>query len=199
MIYLVEDLESKEQSSLARALLQYGLGKEYGRIGTPRIAYQEQGKPYLEDAPEINFNYSHSAQGILCGISDHEVGVDIERVIIYKERLAMRICHSDELKLLEKAALEGDEYRNRLLSRIWTLKESYLKYLGIGIRRDLRELNFKDCEKDYFEQEGCSFRIFEGEKYVAAVCGFEREVPIEKVRVSALTVSSKNLRRGCTF
>lgn len=136
MIYLLENPEGAGERALARMLLSYGLFREYGVKGETAVETAPLGKPYLPEYPGIYFNYSHCRRGILCGISDGEIGVDIEEIIPYKEKLARRICHPEELRMLSEA-----EDKNRMLTAIWTAKESYLKYMGTGIRSDLRLLD----------------------------------------------------------
>ena len=69
------------------------------------------------------------------------MGIDVERRFPWKTSFARRVCHPLELERL----LELEEAERSLwLNRIWSRKESYLKYLGIGIRRDLRTFRVWD-------------------------------------------------------
>ena len=181
MIYLLEETEGFSQKNLARMLLQYGLYHEYQISGEIKIAYAEHGKPYLAEHPEIHFNYSHCRQGILCGLDSHEIGVDIEHRIPYQQNLAKRIFHPNEwersLKIAEKSTF---------LTRIWTLKESYLKYLGTGIRSDLRALDFSDNTENVFQKEDCHFQVIQTSHYGIAICGETMEYQFCKLEVQDL-------------
>lgn len=146
MLYLLRDWEQDNQGELARMLLAFGLKREYGIPELPRIERRKQGKPFFPEFPGICFNYSHCQKGVLCGIHTSEIGVDMERIVQYKERLARRICHPEELKLLELTARKDE-----LMTRIWTCKESFLKYTGQGIRSDLRLLNCSGCAEGSFQ------------------------------------------------
>ena len=78
------------------------------------------------------------------------VGIDAENRFPWKESLAARICHPLERERLRK--LEPEE-QEQWLNRIWSRKESYLKYLGTGIRRDLRE--FQVWEEEEGQESAC--------------------------------------------
>ena len=94
------------------------------------IIYNEYGKPYFKN-DEIFFSISHSYDYVVCVISDKEVGVDIQK-ITYRPRIIKRICSSEE--------------QNRINSpedftEMWTKKESYAKFLGLGISYGLKKIN----------------------------------------------------------
>ena len=176
MIYLLDEIEGYSQNELARMLLKYGLYKEYGITGKPVVRCSKLGKPYLAHYPHIYYNYSHCKQGIFCGIHTAEIGVDIERIIPYKERLAKRICHPNELKVLAETS-----EKEKIMTRIWTAKESYLKYLGIGIRCDMRQVDLSGCVLDRFEKDDCLMRVELKDQYGLAVCTRNKEMEIKKV------------------
>lgn len=199
MIYLLEQDGSLEQRKTAQRLLLYGLQKEYRMQTLPHMEPSAQGKPYFPEYPEIRFNYSHSRQGILCGLWDTEIGVDIERLIPWREKLVRRICHERERALLRKTAEEAA--CERLLTRIWTAKESYLKCVGTGIRVDLCTLDFSDCilgwqgehicEKVISKETYC-MAFSDGPDYGTAICvkslGKSRDAAflLQKVEAEAL-------------
>jgi len=165
MIYLVRDFCGYTQKEAAMLLLKQGLFWEYGISGEVDITFHEKGKPYLKDYSDIFFNYSHHKSGVLCGIATQEIGVDIEGLIPYKERLAKRICHPREWDRLCE-----EEDKSAFLTKIWTVKESYLKYLGEGIRQDLRELDFSMCDNQMFRAKDCLFCVEQIDELVTAVC-----------------------------
>ena len=73
-------------SLFAYVLLLYGLKKE-GRLSErkPEFAYHPYGKPYFlsESLSDVCFNMSHCSEGIVCGISDGEIGVDIKDLVLH--------------------------------------------------------------------------------------------------------------------
>lgn len=94
------------------------------------IIYNEYGKPYLKNN-EIYFNLSNSHDYSVCTISNSEVGIDIEK-ITFKSNIIDRICTEDEKKLIKNA---------KDFTKIWTKKESYIKYLGIGLSYGLKNVD----------------------------------------------------------
>lgn len=167
--------------SLARRLLAYGLYQEYGITGETVLAAAPLGKPYLPEYPHIHFNYSHCRRGILCGIHHEEIGVDIEKIIPYKENFASRIGHPNELRML----LEAPE-KDHWLTALWTAKESYLKYLGTGIRSDLRKLDLSAGLWDGAPVGGVWLHSCFGTGYGMCVCCGEQQVSIRKIRQEEL-------------
>jgi phosphopantetheinyl transferase len=91
----------------------------------------EFGKPYIKGSDKF-ISLSHCDEMVAAVISDHKVGVDIEKI---DHRL---------IKVKEKFASESDlifhdnEDEVRFLTRLWTIKEAVYKAYG------KKELSFKD-------------------------------------------------------
>lgn len=117
----------RKMSVISYLELLYALRENYN-IKNPKIAYGVHGKPYLTEYPDIYFNISHCQKGCVCVISDHEIGVDIQDIRPFSWNIARRVCCNNELKMLECA----DE-KARLFTKIWAMKESYVKMTGEGI------------------------------------------------------------------
>lgn len=101
--------------------LQYG-HIDYGRDGKPKIKSKER---------VYHFNLSHSGVYAVCAFSSTEVGVDIQQMSDTVSDKMLRVgCSQREYKYLT----ELDEKRRRSeFYRLWTIKESYMKYLGSGL------------------------------------------------------------------
>jgi len=95
------------------------------------------GKPRLEGA---HFNLSHSGQWVALAVGDSPVGVDVECLREGRpiERLARRYFTEEECRRA------GDSQEGFL--RIWTAKESRLKYLGVGLREALDSFSVLEAE-----------------------------------------------------
>ena len=114
------------------ALSEYGLSEAvmvYGETGNK--------KPVFLNAPEIHFNISHSGEMVILALSDAPVGCDIEQIGTADLRISRRFFTENEHGLL--AACRSDGERNDLFFRMWTIKESYMKYTGEGMRLPLSE------------------------------------------------------------
>lgn len=177
------------QHRLAYRLLEQSIRENWPETEKEPFHYiaAPGGKPRLEGHPEIHFNISHCAACVACALGDAPVGIDVENRFPWKESLAARICHPLERERLRK--LEPEEQK-QWLNRIWSRKESYLKYLGTGIRRDLREFQVWEeeegqesaCQKHRIDGETCFFRETQNSLYTLTVCGREAlfQKPIRK-------------------
>lgn len=94
------------------------------------VNYGEKGKPYLTEYTGIHFNLSHSGDYVCCAISDGPVGVDIQEKGKVRMALAERFFTPVERQMLSEC---GEEQRQDLFFRMWSIKESYLKLTGEGL------------------------------------------------------------------
>lgn len=90
------------------------------------VTWDGAGKPRLAGGPE--FSLSHSGERVLCALSDRAVGADIQQLRPYKPALARRFFTGEEA-----AWLEEQREQDMAFSLLWSLKESYVKFLGSGI------------------------------------------------------------------
>lgn len=139
--------EKKEQSRSGYRLLAEMIKKRYAydlEKETDSVMRTETGKPYLRLHPELFFNISHSGEWIACVLGNVPVGIDIQyHREIKLEQTARKICTPDEWKTFMQAGTEKG--KKDFLFQIWTKKESYLKFTGDGIRRELCEISYEGC------------------------------------------------------
>ena len=100
-----------------------------------RFGYNEHGKPYLIDYPEVHFNLSHCKNGILMAVSDQPVGVDIESYRNVSDSLIRYTMNEEERRIIQ----ESDD-SVRTFTEYWTKKEAVFKLRGTGITHDLHNL-----------------------------------------------------------
>jgi 4'-phosphopantetheinyl transferase len=104
------------------------------------------GKPFLATSkgrPELFFNLAHSQEMGLFGFSKvGELGVDVERIKdpYDGEKLAGRYFSSQESAYLSSVA---EKEKARTFFRLWTLKEAYLKAMGLGFSGGLDTFSVK--------------------------------------------------------
>jgi len=132
--------------------------------------YGGQGKPQIVNFPK-KFNLSHSGDYVVCGVSDGEVGVDIQKWVPFKDRTAERFFAKEEWKLLQET---GVEKRTELFYRLWSRKEAYGKYTGQGIGSVVGE-DFSD-ERRWKEKKICFREQILEAGYSLAVCYGTAEV-----------------------
>jgi len=128
-------VRTKHTSEMGGRLLEYAVSRLY-RIDVPELSRSrgEHGKPYFCGHPEIRFNISHTGNLVMCAVSDFEVGIDVQE----KSRM--------NIDLIAKKVMSPGEYKKYLASRsrqdfffrAWVMKESYVKWTGDGITRELQ-------------------------------------------------------------
>lgn len=132
--YFIDD---KFRLMLAEVLIRLIIIKKLGLQNNSIIFKRGQnGKPYLENNLNFNFNISHSGHWVICAISDIAIGIDIEEIqsIEFKD-IAHRFFSQKETSFI----LNSDEaVRLKNFYRIWTLKESYIKADGRGLALPLK-------------------------------------------------------------
>lgn len=184
--------EDRLRSAAVYVLLRYGMKKEYCVDEIPEFIHGATGKPYLKKEEDIYFSFSHCKGVAACMIGDTEVGIDVQEPFTFEQGIVDQICSENEKVLFDKTK---DEDKDRLLNRLWVLKEAYTKYLGTGITINLKRLDFLaevfwDTFKisgTVFEEKECFLRIVEKEDYCMAVCSNREEHGLEYVTMEELT------------
>lgn len=132
-------------------------------ITNPVFETEKYGKAYLSNHENIHFNLSHSGKIVLCAISDMEVGVDVEYIDPKIDlNIARNYFYNGEYENIMKAQNKADEF-----FRYWVLKESYMKYTGIGLNIKLNsfEILIEDTIRLKNDKENLKFNLFDIEKY----------------------------------
>lgn len=171
LIISLKKLPKAGQHEYAHRLLRECLkphGIDYTE-NTPK-SKGEHGKPSLAGYPNIHYNVTHSDGITACISVDKECGIDAERVRDFRPNVIKRAFSESEKALIENAP---DEKKNLLFFRLWTLKEAYVKALGIGVSYPLNTTEFSfDGSEIHTNIKGYSFRqyILGGGEFVVAVC-----------------------------
>ena len=137
-IQRMKDQRSIYRSLSAGCLLHDALCERLGvslESGQPfAIDYKKEGKPYLIGEPDINFNLSHSGDYVCCAVADVPVGVDIQKKVTVKSRIAERFFTGADNQKLSAC---GEEEREDLFFRMWSIKESFIKLTGKGMKQGM--------------------------------------------------------------
>lgn len=137
------------------------------------IRYGENGKPMIEG---IHFNISHSVNMAICAVSSERVGCDIEKVTKYREGIAERFFCKREVEYLN--SLDGQQ-KTEAFYRIWTMKESYMKMTGEGMKLPLDQFEFELEKPVKVIRDGCicscNIKEYEVPEYRVTVCAEEME------------------------
>ena len=98
------------------------------------VDIDKHGKPFFANS-ELKFNLSHSGRYVVAAVSDYEVGIDIQKKKADKHRIAEKNFLQGECAYINAGA--NDEERHQRFCEVWTLKEAYLKNIGMGLRKPL--------------------------------------------------------------
>jgi phosphopantetheinyl transferase len=131
------------------------------------LFYDEMGKPHLKDGNHISITHSFHFTGII--VSDHEVGIDIEK---QRDKI-LKIAHKFT-PLSEYHTMANEEALVRKLTIVWGAKESIYKIMaqpGLGFLQhiNIRDFDFDDAKttgRVDFKGESLEFEVdfleFEG-------------------------------------
>ncbi len=120
----------------AYLLLADELRLNYGFQVNPDFDFLAHGKPVLRGYDDIHFNLSHCHKGVLCTVSRQPVGCDIEEIV---KDVSTDVCHHC-MSEQETAGILNAENPCEEFTRLWTMKEAYLKLTGHGLVDNLPAL-----------------------------------------------------------
>ncbi|MGX1901417.1 4'-phosphopantetheinyl transferase family protein [Thermolongibacillus altinsuensis] len=153
-----------------RYIQNYGNGRESilslllvkSVLGKVEVWRDERGKPFLVN-DERFVNWSHNEDYWVLAVSrEGPVGVDIESLgIDYQEEMYGWILHDEEKERMK----QGVKF-----SEIWTRKEAYVKYLGLGMNEEMNK--WSSFDKDFIKS-------FKFKNAVISVCAEK----IDKINV----------------
>ena len=153
--------KDKKLSCGAYLLLKKLLSEE--KITNPIFKTGKYGKAYISNHENIHFNLSHSGKMVLCAISDMEVGVDVEYIDPEIDlNIAKHYFYNSEYENIMDSENRPDEF-----FRYWVLKESYMKYTGLGMNLNLDsfEIIIEDEIRLKNDNENLKFNLFDIEEY----------------------------------
>lgn len=135
-------------------------------ISNKSIIFQrtKYNKPFIKNFNNFEFNVSHSKDYVAVAVDSNIIGIDIESIQELNLEVVKRFCTNNEYNKLKK--LRGKSKGEQIIS-VWSMKESYVKYLGYGLNKDLRSF-------DVLTKEGIETNVFIYHKriddYILSVC-----------------------------
>lgn len=153
--------KDKKLSCGAYLLLKKLLSEK--KISNPHFETEKYGKAYISNYENIYFNLSHSGKIVLCAISDMEVGVDVEYIDPEIDlNISKNYFYNSEYENILNAKNKPDEF-----FKYWVLKESYMKYTGLGMNLKLNsfEIKIEDEIKLKNDTKNLKFNLFDIENY----------------------------------
>lgn len=123
-----------------------------------KFSQNEFGKPYLVNQ-RMHFNISHSKNIVAVAISDTNIGIDIEstKIRAFELDIAKKyFCPNEYDAIISK---------QHSFTSIWTKKESYIKFMGKGLKIPLNSFDVFDKSTDF------SFtNIYVHDDFVCNIC-----------------------------
>lgn len=108
--------------------------KQENNISEYEIIHNKYGKPYLKGI-DLFFNLSDSNDISALVISNKEVGIDIEE-LKYDELVMKTHFNNHEIKIVKNSKDKKKDF-----TKIWTIKEAYVKCMGTGIIEPLKNID----------------------------------------------------------
>lgn len=145
-----------------------------------KYKFNEYGKPSFKD---LYFNISHSGDYVAVAIGDKEVGIDIEKIDkIEFDSIAKRYFHSSEYSWIND---HNEREKKLCFYKLWTLKESYVKYVGKGMKIKFNSFYFSIDDKNNItinEDLGIVFKNYNVDnEYMLSICSEEEDVTLHRV------------------
>ena len=125
-------VQGRKECAAGYIELLRGLRLCFDISGKPDFAYNEHGKPYLKEHPDIYFSISHCKEAVGCLIADRPCGLDIERIRTAKTDLVRHTMSPEETD-----SIFSNPFPDIVFTRLWTQKEAVLKLKGTGLVDDL--------------------------------------------------------------
>ena len=174
--------KDKKLSCGAYLLLKKMLAE--ANITDPVFKTEKYGKAYISNHENIHFNLSHSGKIVLCAISDREVGADVE----YSDpeidlNIARHYFYNSEYKNIMNAKSRQEEF-----FKYWVLKESYMKYTGLGmnLKLDSFEIIIKDKIRLKNDKEKLKFNLFDIGDYKIGIASHYEVYELIEMNVNEL-------------
>lgn len=155
----------------ADALLRVALGTDAFQVETG-----PWGKPFIRNRQDFHYNLSHSGRYVVLAWGSSPVGVDVQehRPLARLEALAARFFTAEEQDFIRQSPQDR-------FYEVWSGKESYLKYLGTGLQKELNSFGLFALEP---EVRWTHRRLPGG--YSLSLCAAEPEVTFRLLDVKQL-------------
>lgn len=134
------------------------------------------GKPLLKLPKDIHINVSHTDGYSVCVVSDTNVGVDVEKIENIDLDIAQKYFALLEYRYITEAQSTISQF-NRFFE-VWTMKECYLKLLGMGMYKPLDSFSITPVQGRY--------QLIETEDEVIQRCSFFHEIFYGKYALSVI-------------
>ncbi len=163
-------LPDKISSACVYLLLRVMMKEEYGWDEACLFNFSSNGKPYFSSRADVRFSLSHDRKGVGVCISEKEVGADVQELFHYEKALAERILSPREVSAFNRFFPD-----DRLLTRIWTMKESLGKKTGEGVFSIMESTSFAEAKEGMFYSDGCYYMTGQKGQLLYCICSEDKQ------------------------
>jgi len=174
--------QDMHRSLFADLLIRKIMIKEYG-LANEEICFtvNEYGKPHCEILKDFHFNISHSGDWVVCAIDKNTIGIDVEEISTIDLDISKNFFSDKEHNDL---VLKNDPFD--YFFTLWSLKESYIKFLGKGLSHPLNSFSMRFTNEriviESYDQilENIYFKQYQiDDRYKMALCSLNPNMPNE--------------------
>ncbi len=152
----------KIRSVLGEATVRRSIAERFN-VSESEVIFDrtEKGKPFCVNF-DICFGISHSKEYVAAAVSEHNVGIDIEKIRQVEARVTKIACDERDKGFVfnDLPRDNFDENSKKRFFLLWTAKEAYFKFCGTGIVK-LQDVSYCDIK------DNCT--VFEGDGYIMTV------------------------------
>ena len=132
-------------------------------------------KPYFPELP-LYFNISHSEDYVICALSSNKIGIDIEKITETDIKIAEKFFSRTEYNFL--SGLRQSDRKQKFFE-LWTIKESYVKFIGKGLHIPFNSfnVNLNNSSPKISDKTNVYFRQYDISGYKCTVCSDVEDFP----------------------
>ncbi len=169
--------------------------RAFGIDDMPKWSYLAKGKPCFKEDIGLYFSLSHSEDIAIAAVSEHEVGIDIERINDFRKGVCRKYFSQCEAEYV-LGETDYDTSKDKFF-RIWTLKEAFSKMTGggIGAFKSFEIIPIAPLDVCCFgEYISASLYEFDIDGYKIALCTdcAEDDIGFDKLNLFKLLIKSSN-------
>jgi len=170
------DDKDKINNFLSYMIIRKYFDNQSVEIGNLVFSQTELKKPFIKNS-SVKFNISHSNNLIAVAFDRNEIGVDVERIKDFNNDIIDSI-----LSDIEKKEYSKEIHKNDFLTKIWTVKESYTKMLGLGLSVDFDKISFS-LDKDPIFYDNNYIKSYKIRDYWLSVCSKEQNPKLIEISI----------------
>ncbi len=135
-----------------------------------RYSTKANGKPFFTDYSNLYFNASHSGNVAVCVFSDGEIGCDVQKLTNANKNIAKRYFTQYEYDFIFNSLNSNEAF-----TRIWSIKEAFLKLEGTGLGGGLSNINVMiDEDIAKINSSDVNIKEYRFEEYFISVCSYQK-------------------------